>query len=107
MGRRLDRQVTIFERVTEKSATGNTRATGLNELLTVQASYEPLTDGERWRAGAIEQKADARFLLRYSARAAAVIGDNFLRFEGADWEITGTKEIGRRKWIEITAWKVR
>jgi len=107
MGRRLDRRVTILERVSEKTATGNMRTTGTAELLTVSASYEPLSDGERWRAGAVEQKAEARFVLRYSARAAAVIGDNILRFEGADWEITGTKEIGRRKWIEVTAWKIR
>ncbi|PRZ48695.1 phage head closure protein [Tritonibacter scottomollicae] len=105
MGRRLDRVVTVLARQTETTATGNKRNTGEVELLTVPASYEPLSDGERWRAGAVEQKADARFVLRYSARAAAITSEHFLRINGADWEITGTKEIGRRRWVEITALK--
>ncbi len=107
MGRRLDRQVHVLAPVTEKTATGNTRVVGTQEVLRAAASYEPLSDGERWRAGAVEQKAEARFVLGYSARAAAVTGAHVLRFEGADWEITGTKVIGRRRWIEITAWKIR
>lgn len=107
MGRRLDRTVTFLEAVTSKSPTGNKSKTGWNELFPVAASYQALSDGERWRAGAVEQKAEARFTVRYSARSAAILGANRLRFEGADWEITGSKEIGRRRWIEITAWKIR
>ncbi|MDE4192431.1 head-tail adaptor protein [Phaeobacter gallaeciensis] len=107
MGRRLDRTVTFLEAATSKSPTGNKTKTGWNELFPVAASYQALSDGERWRAGAVEQKAEARFTVRYSARAAAILGANRLRFEGADWEITGSKEIGRRRWIEITAWKIR
>lgn len=107
MGRQLDRRLTILTRVAEKSATGNMRKTGEVALMSVAASYEPLKDDERWRAGAIEQKAEARFMLRYSKRAAAITGEHFLRFNGADWEITGTKVIGRWQWIELTAWQIR
>ena len=107
MGRRLDRTVTFLEAATSKSPTGNKTRTVWNELFPVAASYQALSDGERWRAGAVEQKAEARFTVRYSARSAAILGANRLRFEGADWEITGSKEIGRRRWIEITAWKIR
>ena len=106
MGRRLDRRITLLEPVTETSATGNRRKTGYADLFPVAASFEPLSDGERWRTGAVEQKADARFCLRHSARAAQILGAHALRFEGAVWEITGTKVLGRRHWIEITAWRL-
>lgn len=69
------------------------------------ASYEPVSDVERLRAAAVEQKIEARFTVRWTRALALITGENRLRFEGADWQITGIKEIGRRKRLEISAWK--
>lgn len=106
MGRRLDRQVTFLEGSTAKNGLGEKKRDVWQELFPVQAGFEPVSDNERWQAGAVEQKADARFTVGYTARTAAITGENRLRFEGSDWQISGVRVIGRR-WLEFTAWKVR
>ncbi|UWQ29912.1 phage head closure protein [Leisingera sp. M523] len=106
MGKRLDRKVTFLERAAGKNGIGEKKRDDWQELFPVQAGYEPVNDGERWQAGAVEQKADARFTVGYTARTSAITGDNRLRFEGSDWQITGVKAIGRRRWLELTAWKL-
>ncbi|WP_052269525.1 phage head closure protein [Leisingera sp. ANG-M6] len=107
MARRLDRKVIFLEAVAGKNGLGEKRRDDWQELFTVPAGFEPVNDSERWQAGAVEQKADARFTVGYTARTAAITGENRLRFEGRDWRITGVKEIGRRRWLEFTAWKIR
>lgn len=103
---RLDRRIVILKASFAENEAGEEVPTGWADYASVRAEYTPVSDGERMRAAAVEQKAEARFTVRYSARAAEILGANRLRFEGADWEITGSKETGRRRWIEITAWRV-
>lgn len=107
MGKRLDRKVTFLEAVAGKNGLGEKKRDDWQTLFPVQAAFEPVSDRERWQAGAVEQRADARFTVGYTARTAAITGQNRLRFEGSDWRITGVKEIGRRRWLEFTAWKVK
>ncbi|WP_052257580.1 head-tail adaptor protein [Leisingera sp. ANG-DT] len=107
MGRLLDRKVIFLERGPGKNNLGEKKRDVWQELFLVQAGFEPVSDTERWQAGAVEQKADARFTVGYTARTAAITGENRLRFEGSDWQISGVKVIGRRRWLEFTAWKVR
>lgn len=73
------------------------------ELASVWAAYWPVSDGEKWRAGMVESRRIARFTIRYSAAVADVGGEDRLVHGGAVWSITGVKEIGRRRWLEITA----
>ncbi len=73
------------------------------ELTTVWANFWPVSDGEKWRAGVVEGREIARFTIRYSDDAADVTGADRLVFEGRAWGITGVKEIGRKRWLEITA----
>lgn len=67
------------------------------------ASYEPLSDGERFRAGETAATASARFVIRHSAAVADLNPRDRLTFEGSAWEIVRVKEIGRRQGLEISA----
>lgn len=69
----------------------------------VWASKTPISDGEKYRAGAVGTDATARFRVRYSAFSAGITGSGRLLCEGKTFAITGLKEIGRRELIEITA----
>lgn len=103
---RLDRRIVILEASFAENEAGEEVPTGWAECAEERAQYTPVSDGERMRAASVEQKTDARFVVRWSTKLAAVSGENRIRFDGADWQITGVKELGRRLWIEITAWKV-
>lgn len=103
---RLDRRIVILEAGFAENEAGEEVATGWAEYAEERAEYTPVSDGERMRAASVEQKTDARFVVRWSTRLAAVSGENRIRFDGADWQITGVKELGRGLWIEITVWKV-
>ena len=105
MGLRFDRKITVLTAVIAENEAGEQVATGWQAGAKAWASYTPVSDGERLRAAAIEQKAEARFVTRWSKALAGIDGQNRLRFEGADWQITGVKEIGRRRGLEISAWK--
>ena len=106
MGFRFDRKVTFLTSVVEKNDAGEMEAASWQEGRKAWASYTPVSDGERLQAAAVQQKAEARFVVRWSKALAVITGENRLRFEGTDWHITGIKEIGRRRGLEISAWKI-
>ncbi|MEP1327129.1 phage head closure protein [Pseudophaeobacter sp.] len=106
MGLRFDRKITFLAATEEKDPdSGEVVATGWGEVASAWASFSPVSDGERLRAAAVEQMAEARFVTRWTRVLAGIDGRNRLRFDGADWQITGVKEIGRRRGLEITTWK--
>lgn len=102
----LDRRIIIRVATSGKNRLGEKTAGVWSDFATIWAKYAPISDGERLRAAAVEQKTDARFTVRWSAQMALVNGTYRLGFDGSDWQITGTKEIGRRRWLEITAWRM-
>lgn len=106
MGLRFDRKVTFLTSVVEKNDAGEMEAVGWQEGRKAWASYTPVSDGERLQAAAVQQKAEARFVVRWHASLASLDGENRLHFEGADWHVTGIKEVGRRRALEISAWKI-
>lgn len=70
----------------------------------VWASKTPVSDGERFRAGAVAQDMTDRFVVRYSALTASITGADRLTCEGVTYAVIGRpKEIGRREGFEITA----
>ncbi|MCD9149978.1 head-tail adaptor protein [Pseudophaeobacter flagellatus] len=103
----LDRRVSLLGTQYEENEAGENVATGWDEIAKARANYAPVSDGERLRAAAVEQKVEARFVMRWSKALAVITGENRLRFDGADWHITGIKEIGRRRMLEISAWRVK
>lgn len=99
---KLDRRVRL-ERFTTLPDAYNEPVKTWTTLATRWASYEPLTDGERFRASETAANASARFVIRWSATVADLNPNDRLVFGGRTYEILHTKEVGRREGIEITA----
>lgn len=99
---RLDRRITL-ERFSTTVDAYNEPVKAWGVFASVAASYEPLSDGERFRAGETAATASARFVIRYSRAVADTSPKDRLTFEGNAWEIVRVKEIGRREGLEISA----
>lgn len=99
---KLDRRITL-ERFTATPDAYNEPEKSWLTLGVRSASYEPLSDGERFRAGETAANASARFVIRYSSVVADLNPKDRLVFEGVTYDIVRVKEIGRREGLEITA----
>jgi len=100
---KLDRKI-ILQRFTETRDEFNEPVKSWSTLATRSASYEPLSDGERFRAGETAANASARFVIRHSAAVADLSPLDRLTFGGVVYEISHVKEAkGRGVAIEITA----
>ena len=69
----------------------------------VWAEKIEISDGERWRAGAVDASVTTRFRIRWSSFSAELTPKDRLSCEGRVFNITGIKELGRREGLEITA----
>lgn len=72
----------------------------------VWASKRDISDRERFMAAMVTTQAETRFQVRWSAFTADVTSRDRLICEGVTYGISGTKEIGRREGIEITAARI-
>lgn len=99
---KIDRKI-ILQRFTSTLDAHNEPVKTWSTLATRSASYEPLSDGERFRAGETAANASARFVIRWSLAVSDLSPLDRLVFEGRTYEIVRTKEVGRREGIEITA----
>jgi SPP1 family predicted phage head-tail adaptor len=102
----LDRRISFVAPNLVPIGMGETKEDGWASVATRWAKYTPVSDAEKLRAAAVEQKTDARFVVRYSAQLAALDGEHKIEFDGDRWEISGVKVLGRRQWLEFTAWRV-
>lgn len=83
---------------------GFTNAPGLPTVIgTVWAAKRDISDGERFKDGAVNAAITTRFQVRYSPFAASIRTSDTLQCEGRAYGIAGIKEIGRREGLEITA----
>ena len=98
----MDRRITL-ERFTATRDEYNEPVQTWATLATRWASYEPLSDGERFRASETAANASARFVIRWSTDVADLNPKDRLVFEGTTFDIVHVKEVGRRKGLEITA----
>ena len=98
---KMDRRITL-ERFVTSADQFNEPVKAWGALATRWASYEPISDGERFRAGETAATASARFVIRHSTAVADLNPKDRLTFDGAAWQILHVKEIGRREGIEIT-----
>lgn len=99
---KLDRRITL-ERFTSTPDAYNEPVLTWTALATRAASYEPLSDGEKFSASETAANTSARFVIRYSAAVADLDPKDRLVFDGVTYEIVRVKHIGRREGIEITA----
>lgn len=100
---KLDRRVTLVERVLTKAAFNEDVQTWPGPGRDVWASYEPIKDAERLRSAEVAASITARFQIRWSEAVSAVDPTWRLTFDGRAFDITAVKEIGRREGLEITA----
>lgn len=98
---KLDRRVRL-ERFTETRDEYNEPVKTWALLATRWAFYEPLSDGEKFRAGETAANASARFQIRYSPTVADLNPKDRLIFEGVTHDIIRVKELTRREGLEIT-----
>lgn len=99
---KLDRRVTLERFTTTKDAFNND-VEAWAPLATVWAAYEPIRDGEKFRAGETAAGLSARFTIRYSAQVADLNPKDRLTFKGITYAILGVKEAeGRNVALEIT-----
>ncbi len=98
----LDRRIAI-ERATVTVNGYNEEVRSWTILATVWAAVWPIADGERWRAGEVGATVTHRFRIRWSSTVSDITPADRISFDGRIFEISGSKEIGRREGIEITA----
>lgn len=100
--RKLDRRVTLL-RVTKSddgfSSDAETTAVDVGQRW---MSKKDVSDGERIRAESFGASITARFQSRWDALTASMTTQDQLSYGGTVYEITGTKELGRREGIEFT-----
>lgn len=69
----------------------------------IRAEYTPVSDAEKVAANEVIANLVGRFRIRWSEKVRNVNPLWSIEYEGRDYDISGTKEIGRRRGIEITA----
>lgn len=100
--RSLDRTITL-ERFGETYDEWNQPIQGWAELGTRKASKKDVSDGEKLRAAQVGATISTRFRVRYDSLTKTITAADRLTCEGREYAIVGTKELGRREGIEITA----
>lgn len=101
-----NRLVVFLKATTAENDAGEQEDVEWVEVTRTWAAYDPVSDGERLRAAAVEQKTDGRFRVIWTVSLSQIDGLHRLRFDGSDWQVTGVKEIGFREGLEFTAWRV-
>lgn len=98
----LNRRITL-ERATVNKDEFNSDIETWGTLATVWASYEPIRDGEKFRAGETAAGLSARFVIRHSSQVADLNPTDRLVFKGVTYAILNVKETGGRNvGLEIT-----
>lgn len=98
----LDRRVTL-QRASLSKDDFNNDVEAWVDIATVWASYEPVRDGEKFRAGETAAGLSARFVIRYSSMVKDVDPRFRLILDGKPYAIIGVKETGGRGvGLEIT-----
>ena len=99
---KLDRRITL-ERFGTYKDEFNSDVEAWGPLCTVYAAYEPIRDGEKFRAGETAAGLSARFTIRYSSQVADLNPKDRLTFKGVTYDILNLKEVeGRNVGLEIT-----
>lgn len=98
----LDRLITL-QRASGVADEYNETVEVWNSLGEVFAVKEDIRDGERFGGGEIAANITTRFRIRWSHALADLNPKDRVVYDGRVYNIIGTKEIGRREGLEITA----
>lgn len=98
----LDRRVTLRRATVATNDLGEEVQTWTN-LATVWASRAEVSNRERFAAQETGSELVARYRIRYSQAVADISPRDRIVAEGAEHNITGVAQIGRREGFEITA----
>lgn len=71
--------------------------------ITVWASKEDIRDSERYSAQEVGAEVTTRFRIRWSEAVKDFDPRGRILFDGRIYDVSATKEIGRREGLEITA----
>jgi SPP1 family predicted phage head-tail adaptor len=99
---KLDRRIT-FMRASMARNSFNEEVASWTPLATVWAAADPVSDGERLRAGETLASIKYRFTVRHSTVTATVDPRDRITYDGRTFDVNGVKPIGRREGYEITA----
>jgi SPP1 family predicted phage head-tail adaptor len=99
---KLDRRVRIQRRSGITDAFGGESEVWIDGGA-VWASRKDVSDAESIRAQEVGGSISCRFRMRWSSITSAIGSRDRLLCEGRLYEVTGTKEIGRREYVEISA----
>lgn len=99
---RLDRRITI-ERLGTTYNDDNEPVSVWTALATRWASKQDVSDGEKIRAAEVGATVTTRFQVRWDSVTETITAADRIIYDGQEYEVAGTKELGRREGIEITA----
>lgn len=99
---KLDRRVT-FQRASRVDDGFTNVASEWTDLAETWAQVTPISDGERWLAGEIGANVTHRFVVRWQTNLIDLNPKDRIAYDGRFYDISATKEIGRRQGIEVTA----
>lgn len=99
----LDRRIQ-FRRATLQDGPLGRKEVFADHGTPVWASKRDVSDGERVRAAEVQAQITTRFVVRWSSFSAALTPKDRLVCGGLEYDISGIKEIGKRRtYLEITA----
>lgn len=99
---KLDRRITLL-RFGETLDQWNQPTDGWSEITKRWASKQDVSDGEKLRAAQVGATVTTRFVVRSDSVTRTLTAADRIEYDGVTYAIEGTKEIGRREAIEITA----
>ena len=98
----LDRRIAI-ERYSTTYNDDNEPTEGWAEIGKRWASKKDVSDGEKIRAAEVGATVTTRFQVRWDSLTRTLTAADRIVCEGKTYDIAGTKELGRREGIEISA----
>lgn len=101
----LDRSITVRRVVGTPNELGEIVGGTKQDVLTVRAARQDVSDGEKFAAGGVGGFLTARFIVRSTARTRGIKPTDTLAHDGRVWNLKGIKERdeGRRRFVELTA----
>lgn len=99
---KLDRRITV-RRIAATVDAYNEPVGVPADHMTIWAAKKDISDRERLSAAEIGATITTRFTIRWSCKAAEITPKDLVLCDGRTYDIHGIKEIGRRRYLEITA----
>jgi len=98
----LDRRI-VLQRAIPVADLHNELVKTWTDLAVRWAKVTPISDGERIRMAEVSAEITTRFMVRHSTSIADLNPKDRILYESRIYDIWGVKEIGRRKFLEISA----